>query len=649
MGLEPPEDRRQLLLVGDVEGGLAKLYSQVAAQQKKGINFTALFAVGAFLPALGDTEAAAVLAEFVSGTRKVPIDTFFIDSRSAAFLQAAPDGKQLTEKIHFLGGFGVRELNGLKVAYLSGCYDAATFAKPVEEDGPCFVGAAYTATAVQKLIKLAKAEASPIDILLTAEWPKGMEERMDESAKPKDPDGQEIEWSKISSPAIAELCDALEPRYHIFGGADLYYQRAPFQTKDGGHVCRCIALGRVASKGKARSAFHGLSLSPAATMPETVLKQRPANTTPNPFVTVTAPSERESTKRDASAMEEPEEDPIEPDTVFLGRLPANIEEKRIQAALKHVGKIERVHLAREAGEGSPCKGFGWVTFSTPEEAEAACDLDGMLDCGGRMITISISRPKNRDGGPRKKKREIQIVVEPHADCWFCLVNPKVEKHMIVTATTEVYIATARGPVNPYHVQILPVKHAPCFAACPPELQQALQVQLAALRKMFEDAGQECLVWERWIPMGSSSANHMQVQVLPIDKTRAGSDARAALEAAAKQHLSGAKFKKLSAHTEVADNLNDDPTTPYIYFEIPGDLTARGRQIERFLYAAVPGAGPRIPIDFGRQVACQLLGCDDKVDWRQCQDSKEGEKKLAVTLRELFKPFQVKGKPKPKSG
>lgn len=28
MGLEP-EDRRQLLLVGDVEGGLAKLYSQV--------------------------------------------------------------------------------------------------------------------------------------------------------------------------------------------------------------------------------------------------------------------------------------------------------------------------------------------------------------------------------------------------------------------------------------------------------------------------------------------------------------------------------------------------------------------------------------------------------------------------------------------
>ncbi|CAK9077607.1 CWF19-like protein 1 [Durusdinium trenchii] len=127
------DERRRLLLVGDVEGGLAKLYSQVETQQKKVGAFNALFAVGAFLPALGDSESGAVLAEFVSGTRKVPIETFFIDSRSAAFLQAAPEGKQLCEKIHFLGGLGVRELHGLRVAYLSGCYDGATYAKPARE------------------------------------------------------------------------------------------------------------------------------------------------------------------------------------------------------------------------------------------------------------------------------------------------------------------------------------------------------------------------------------------------------------------------------------------------------------------------------------------------------------------------------------
>lgn len=36
MGLEP-EDRKRLLLVGDVEGGLAKLYSQVVGQGKQGL------------------------------------------------------------------------------------------------------------------------------------------------------------------------------------------------------------------------------------------------------------------------------------------------------------------------------------------------------------------------------------------------------------------------------------------------------------------------------------------------------------------------------------------------------------------------------------------------------------------------------------
>ena len=39
-------------------------------------------------------------------------------------LQAAPEGKKLCENLHFLGGFGVREIDGLTVAYLSGRYDA---------------------------------------------------------------------------------------------------------------------------------------------------------------------------------------------------------------------------------------------------------------------------------------------------------------------------------------------------------------------------------------------------------------------------------------------------------------------------------------------------------------------------------------------
>jgi len=458
-----------------------------------------------------------------------------------------------------------------------------------------------------------------------------------EAEKPKHPDGLQINWQEACVQPIAELCAALEPRYHAFGNNDIAYQRPPFQTLGSGHVCRCIALGKVGSKGKGRTWIHGLSLSPAAGMPEAALMQRPENTSPCPFAPSTqsdAGGQNGGVKRAADELEEQDDSAqIVPDQVFLSKLPPNIEERRIQAAFKQVGTIVRVHLAREDGtEGRPCKGFGWVTFSSPEEAQAACELNELLECGGRKMGVTLARPRKQ-----AKRREAQIVIEPHSECWFCLVNPKVEKHMIVSATTEVYIATAKGPVNPAHIMVLPVKHAPCFAACPPELQQAMEAHVVAIRKMCVSAKQDCIVWERWVPMGTSAANHMQIQVLPIDAEHAGL-AREALETVLKQQLPGCSLRRLDAHSSVVDHLNDDPSTPYVYFEVPGDNTAKGRQVERFVYPGGSG-GPRIPINLGRIFACHLLGCQEKADWRQCQEDMESEKELAVSFRTKFKPFQ----------
>merc|ERR1719384_3000951 len=147
-------------------------------------------------------------------------------------------------------------------------------------------------------------------------------------------------------------------------------------------------------------------------MPEAALMQRPENTTPTPFAASPTPGTKRSAVEEEEGVPQGPDDggQVIPDQIFLSKLPPNIEEKRLEKALKHVGKIERIHLARdESAEGRPCRGYGWVTFSTPEEAQAACDLSDLLECGGRMISICLSRPrKNR---PRKK-REVQIVIEP---------------------------------------------------------------------------------------------------------------------------------------------------------------------------------------------------------------------------------------------
>mmetsp|Transcript_44570 Transcript_44570/g.127816 ORF Transcript_44570/g.127816 Transcript_44570/m.127816 type:complete len:664 (-) Transcript_44570:38-2029(-) len=643
-------DRRRLLVAGDVEGNLVKLFAQVESQQKRVGAFDVLFAVGGFLPVVGGEGAAAAgaaLAEYVTGKRQAPVDTYFIESRSTAFISAAPEGKKLCERVHFLGGFGVREIRGLRVAYLSGRYDPAVYgALEVGDAGSPFVGAAYTPQAIEGLITLAREQgSSPIDVLLTAEWPKGLTDKMGDAHGPVDPDDVPINWQEISSHPIAELVAALEPRYHIFGSADIFYQRPPFQTPRSGHVCRCIGLGRVGSKGKGRQWVHGLALSPAKSMPEAALMQRPANTTPSPFVVRAPPRAAAGVKRDADEMDGGDDGgQVIPDQVFLSRLPANIDEKRLAAAFRHVGKIERIHLAREeSAEGKPCRGYGWVTFSSPEEAQAACDLSEMLECNGKKIVICLSKPKGQgEGGAPRKKREVQIVIEPHSDCWFCLVNPKVEKHMIVSASKDVYLATARGPVVPTHVMVLPVKHAPCFAACPPELQAAIQAHVQAIRKMCQEGGQEILVWERWIPMSVSAANHMQIQILPIDQVTAGK-AREVLQETTMRYLPKVSLKRIKTHAEVFEHMNDSAETPYVYFEVPGDNSAKGRQTERYMYAGVDGEGPRIPINFGRQVACDLLGLDRKVDWRACTEERDAEKDLAATFRAQFLPFAPKRK------
>lgn len=678
MGAEPAEDeskRKRLLLVGDVCGNLGKLYTQVESQQKRGVKFDAILCVGAFLPGEGDTDAAASFAEYVTGKKKVPTETFFIESRSAAMLQASPDGRDLAPGLHFLGGYGVKEVVGLRVAYLSGTYDHDAYTRPevIGHTGtlPSFTGTAYTPHAVAELTKLglakessseAKATAGTLDLLLTSDWPAHIEEKLQQVDKPKDPNGKVLLWREISAPPIAELVGAIEPRYHVFAKADIFYQRPPFQTLGRGHVCRCIALGKVGSKGKERKWLHGLQLSPATAMPEVVLMQRPENTTPCPFPVAMEDKAVEESK-------EPEY-VVVPNQVFLAGLPPNVDERRLEEALSHVGTVKKVQLFRvqesQSGAASlgkpPCRGQGVVTFETDEEAAAACELSELLECGGRKVHIRLNNKRVRDddeeqqgsnkkgkgkGKGKGKKREAQIVVEPHAGCWFCLVNPQIEKHLIIATTNQVYVATARGPLYNGHVLILPVKHAPCAAACPPELQEAIEQHIEAVRAMHKQMGMETMVFERWIAMSQSQFNHMQVQAIPIDPKKAGK-ARETIQAASEKWLGGRSYKQIYSLKEIAANLNDDAETPYVYFEIPGDLTASGRKTEKYIYVGGQAqGGPRIPMNFGRQTACMLLGCEEKENWRDCQEEREDEERMTKKLRERFKAFQPKSTAKPK--
>eukprot|EP00416_Gambierdiscus_australes_P026413 CAMPEP_0171068694 /NCGR_PEP_ID=MMETSP0766_2-20121228/8717_1 /TAXON_ID=439317 /ORGANISM="Gambierdiscus australes, Strain CAWD 149" /LENGTH=382 /DNA_ID=CAMNT_0011525037 /DNA_START=69 /DNA_END=1214 /DNA_ORIENTATION=+ len=270
--------KRKVLVCGDVRGNFAKLFATVEAQEKKVGPFDALLCVGSFLPEANSDEES--VSAYINGSKQAALECYFVDP-SAVMLQAAPRGRSFGGCLHFLGAYGVREVCGLRVAFLSGHYEPEVY----ERTDVDFVGGAFTSRAVGELIRRAARDVRQrgVDLLLTCSWPAGVDKRLDDESQ-QPPQLEDVpSWELVSSPPLAELCYALEPRYHLFGSANLFYQRPPFKAPRKGHACRCIGLGQVGSTNKQQKWLHALALSPMVHMKREELMQQTATATACPF------------------------------------------------------------------------------------------------------------------------------------------------------------------------------------------------------------------------------------------------------------------------------------------------------------------------------------------------------------------------------
>lgn len=60
--------------------------------------------------------------------------------------------------------------------------------------------------------------------------------------------------------------------------------------------------------------------------------------------------------------------------------------------------------------------------------------------------------------PDKNRNE--RAVDSTKSCWFCLANPNVEKHLIVSISESVYLALPKGALVSNHVLLIPLEHIP---------------------------------------------------------------------------------------------------------------------------------------------------------------------------------------------
>eukprot|EP00913_Durusdinium_trenchii_P020264 g19037.t1 len=120
-----------------------------------------------------------------------------------------------------------------------------------------FIDGCYTPLAIDRLCEEI-ADSGGVDLLLTSEWPKGVMTTLKE-AWPEEADVRKLAKGaarQCSSPAVAELAVAAEPKYHAVGLGGVFWRRQPWRHERRGEVeastgvlkcgvCRMITLGAV--------------------------------------------------------------------------------------------------------------------------------------------------------------------------------------------------------------------------------------------------------------------------------------------------------------------------------------------------------------------------------------------------------------------
>ena len=95
--------------------------------------------------------------------------------------------------------------------------------------------------------------------------------------------------------------------------------------------------------------------------------------------------------------------------LFVGNLSFKTTENDLHEAFAAHGTVVEANLMMDRMTGRS-RGFAFVTYSTPEEAQRAIEAMNGAQIDGRALTVNIARPKEerppggggRDRGPRRE-------------------------------------------------------------------------------------------------------------------------------------------------------------------------------------------------------------------------------------------------------
>ena len=79
-----------------------------------------------------------------------------------------------------------------------------------------------------------------------------------------------------------------------------------------------------------------------------------------------------------------------PAKLYVGNLPYTVDDEELRKLFSKYGAILEVNIIRDQYSGQS-KGFAFVQYATPAEAQKALELDGQ-ELSGRKIKVSEAKP-----------------------------------------------------------------------------------------------------------------------------------------------------------------------------------------------------------------------------------------------------------------
>ncbi|SPQ18538.1 10f0b028-48ae-4f54-a147-b4feb54c3a30 [Thermothielavioides terrestris] len=259
----------KIFVFGSVNGQLRSAFSTLAKQHAKNVFSFAIVTGNLFSEAQDDEQ----LADLLAGRIEIPCSTYFTVGTTplpAQVVERIEKDEEIAPNLHYLGKRSVTKTSeGVRIVTLGGMLDQNIVAGLSQEQHQPI----HTESDAKAL-----RGANNADILLTTMWPVDIWRNSSKAAKANI--GAE---TAPSSQTIAELCEALKPRYHFaMSPADLCFEREPFfpETSDdkerGIPITRFISLAPLGNSAKAKSMY-------AFKLNRETITQPPEGSTITPF------------------------------------------------------------------------------------------------------------------------------------------------------------------------------------------------------------------------------------------------------------------------------------------------------------------------------------------------------------------------------